>query len=131
MSLTNNQSFRLGDAVTILDRDTNQSFLGKIAIIDINLKMPRMPQYGFEIRYFVKFDEASYKTILLKGWHIYAYVIDKIQQCVITTITNDGLKVQIYDPTIGYVPMQYDYTIKYADIECILISQNAFDINKI
>ena len=131
MSLTNNQSFRLGDAVTILDRDTNQSFLGKIAIIDINLKMPRMPQYGFEIRYFVKFDEASYKTILLKGWHIYAYVVSKMQQCVISVISDQELKVQTYNSAIGHLPMQYDYTIKYADIECILISQNAFDINKI
>ena len=131
MSSSSNTSFRSGDTVTILDRSTNQSFLGTIARIDNELKIPRMPQYGFEIRYFIKFDEASYKTILLQGWYIYAYVVGNLQECTISSISGEELKIQVYDPAIGYLPMQHDYTIKYADIEYILISKNAFNINKI
>uniref|UniRef100_A0A6C0B9B3 Uncharacterized protein n=1 Tax=viral metagenome TaxID=1070528 RepID=A0A6C0B9B3_9ZZZZ len=124
-------SFSSGDAVTILDQNTNQSFLGKMIRRNVELKIPKMPQYGFEVQYFVKLDEVSYKTILLEGWHIYASIVGQIKRCIVTSISGEDLKVQTYDPAIGHLPMQYDYTIKYKNIDCILISQNAFIITKI
>jgi len=131
MSAASNTSFTSGDVVTILDKIEDQSYQGKMIKRNIELKIPKMPQYGFEVQYFVKFDKASYKTILLQGWHIYASMVGQIKRCIITSISDEELKVQLYDPANGHLPLQYDYTIKYENIECILINENAFTITKV
>uniref|UniRef100_A0A6C0LFK4 Uncharacterized protein n=1 Tax=viral metagenome TaxID=1070528 RepID=A0A6C0LFK4_9ZZZZ len=131
MSETSNVSFQPGDIVTILDKIGDQSYQGKMIRRNVELKIPKIPQYGFEVQYFVKFDKASYKSILLQGWHIYASMVGQIKRCIITSISDEELKVQLYDPANGHLPLQYDYTIKYENIDSILISPNAFTITKV
>lgn len=67
-------SLEVGDSMNVTKKNISQNFTGKIIRIKNELVMPRFPTYGTEIKYFIKFDMNSYKSILLHGWQIYCYI---------------------------------------------------------
>lgn len=124
-------SFEVGDTVNIKKRDTSPNFTGKIILINYELIVPRFPQHGVEIKYFIKFDGNSYKSILLNGWQIYCYILKTLKRCVITFISDYEIKVEEYDPFIGSLPYRIQHKINYKDIDSILIYTKGFSITKI
>lgn len=124
-------SLEVGDIVNVTKIDKSPHFTGKIIRINNELVMPRFLQYGSEIKYFIKFDINSYKSILLQGWQIYCYILKNLRRCVITFISDSEIKVEEYDPSIGSLPYRVPYKINYEDIESILIYTKGFSITKI
>jgi len=124
-------SHEVGDIVDIIDnRSMSEHFTGKIMYINYELVIPRAPQYGQEIKYFIKFDAKLYKSLLLKGWQIYCYISKVITRCVITFIDNSKIEVEEYDPSIGSLPYRVQHKITYEDIDSILIYMKGFSITK-
>lgn len=124
-------SHEVGDIVNVIDnREVSSNFTGKIIVINYELIIPRSPQHGKEIKYFIKFDVKSYKSILLKGWQIYCYIFKTIRRCVITFINSFEIAVEEYDPSIGSLPYRVQHKIDYEDIDSILIYTKGFSIIK-
>jgi len=131
------QSLREGDHVSVTDIITfpcKPVFAGQLVLISNDLVTPQMPQYGRERNHFVKPDDKSiYKELLLQGWQINCYIHDKLQRCVITSISKESnhLTVEMYDPDVGSVPYGSQYTITFEDIDCILLYYKGYTLTKI
>lgn len=125
-----------GDFVTVTDIITfpcKDVFTGQVVLISNDLITAGMPQYGRERNYFVKLDVSLYKELLLQGWQIFCTISNKLQRCVITSISKeeDHFTVEMYDPDVGSTLYSSKYTITFDKIDCVLLYYKAYTLTKV
>jgi hypothetical protein len=125
-----------GDFVTVTDIITfpcKPVFNGQVAFISDDLVISGMPQYGRERNYFVKLDVPLYKDILLQGWKIVCSISNKLERCVITSISKetDHLTVEMYNLDVGSRPYSIKYTITFDKIDCVLLYHKGYTLTKV
>jgi hypothetical protein len=101
------------------------TFKAEIMHIDTEPKNRSLQNYQHDCCY-AKVLDMPYQDILLQGWVIYCVVAGSLNKCVITSMSQNNISVELYNPYITYAPMQSEYTIQYSDIESILLSKEAF-----
>jgi hypothetical protein len=109
----------------MLKSDT-QPFQAKILHIDIEPLNRAQPKGFSDKYYYCEILDKDIKDILLQGWVIYCVVRGKQEKCVITSLTQNNVTVQPYNPYEAYIPFQPEYTIQYSNIQAILLSQKAY-----
>jgi len=125
-----------GDFVTVTDIITfpcKHVFNGQVVLISNDLITAGMPKYGRERNHFVKLEVSSYKEILLQGWQIFCTISNKLQRCVIASISKEKyhLTVEMYNPDVGSTPYSSKYSITFEDIDCVLLYYKGYTLTKV
>uniref|UniRef100_A0A6C0B0A5 Uncharacterized protein n=1 Tax=viral metagenome TaxID=1070528 RepID=A0A6C0B0A5_9ZZZZ len=118
----------VGNIVQVTDmlKSDALTFQAKILHVDVE-PLNRAQQRGFsEKHYYCEILDKDIKDILLQGWVIYCVVLGQLEKCVITSLSQSELTVEKYNPYKTHTPFEYEYTIKYSDIQAILLSQKAY-----
>lgn len=119
---------RVGNVVQVTDmtKMDGPTFKAEIMHIDTEPKNITLQGYQHDCCY-AKVLDIPYQNILLQGWVIYCVVNSSLNKCVITSISQDNISVELYNPYSKYNPMQQpEYAIQYSDIDSILLTKEAF-----
>jgi hypothetical protein len=94
--------------------------------------------FGKEKVVYISFvDLEAYHNLLLQGSRIMSYIHGNLLTCFITTISRDSsnniikLLVAIYDDDDIMKPFPITYNIDLSKVECMLISDKAYQIQKV
>jgi len=124
----------LGKSVIVYDKlDTARlGYRGKIVLINDELKVRNMPQYGFDKCKYAKFEDTNTMLAVMgrycRGWPIYYTCTTSgiMTKGVIRSITGDIIKVA--KDSDHYSPTSCEYSCTLQDIDSILVADAAFDI---
>lgn len=123
----------LGKSVMVYDKleQPRTGYKGKVVMMVDEPKIRNMPQYGISRDKYVKFDDPD--TILkvmgrhFRGWPVYYKDITTgtMTKGVIRSI--DSFIKVAKDTGLYLLPTEPEYNLKAQDIECILVTDMAFD----
>lgn len=119
-ALTNNQKIKV---VGLINKCRDIEYNGTVSCV-LYLPINSADKYGPYVNHvYVKLEIEDYKNILEKGWFLYCS-IPNLKRCYISSIDVSSLKVIDCDDILG----SRQITIKYTDIDSILIWHHAYKI---